>query len=901
MYSKSYTISAKTARRLRQIGNMSGKAAFFLLLTFLLSGELRGQIPGVANSQPGAAAPEGLARSLPIQQRNTVQATLASQKMTAEELDPAIFVDQRDAVMIPVAGESKKRSGSIAEPVAPYNGQKDDEKTPLLISSILSDLTAPKQSAPVKTAAAPQKRETSDASRQNGASSFFNTILKQKESSAKVERTTGSRRVFMKRRPLAELLRDETEQAPTAVVAKKPTPKTPPAKTVPSKTETANAEAAKKDAPKAEAPASEPIATPFAEKSAKTLEVQEGEDLILGEAEKMDAKPLKQLKSKSEQKPEPLTAQKAESPEEDESLASEIKDLNALPSNDELSAAETNEHAVRIATPVIEINTAGPKRLMVGQEAEYSIRVRNASGAAAKELVVRTEIPAGVEISGIQPTTGTSRIVENAESAGQMLCVWKLGDLPSEKEENLLLKFVPRVRSNIDFVSNYDFEKSAIKSGIEVQEPILELLIEGRDTIDWGVEDKYRMQIRNTGNGEAENIRLTVATGENDSATRVLKVLRPGEEKTMEINIKTVLDEKITVKVDAAADYGFTASAVKEIEILRGQLDVFVEAPEMQFVNDTVDYLVHVSNVGRAILQDVEVAAAIPASVEYITCSGEGTLDDKTGRLLWKIPMIKPQEEFVYQVTGRMTRSGESRFDVTAADKTGVLSNGEALIQIEAIAALEMKINKPSGPVAIGTEIEYEIVITNNGTKAAEEIDAGFFLPAGLKPLSVDGGGAVMAEESKVLFSKINFLGPGQSVAYKVHAEAVAGGNHKVQAVLESRPDDIQLVSEEMSYFYQKRTVAKRGGNGAARVALKQNTPVPAAQPAISPNTDQPALLPLAPMNETSASRPITAPTTPATPDAPATPTAPAAPAAPAVEMPLPELPLTLPGPNKAE
>jgi hypothetical protein len=113
------------------------------------------------------------------------------------------------------------------------------------------------------------------------------------------------------------------------------------------------------------------------------------------------------------------------------------------------------------------------------------------------------------------------------------------------------------------------------------------------------------------------------------------------------------------------------------------------------------------------------------------------------------------------------------------------------------------------------------VVIGNSGTKAAEKVDAGFFLPTGMTPVAVEGGGKVIAEEQKVLFNKINFLGPGQTVVFKVHAVAEERGNHKVQAVLESKSDNVQLVREEMNFFYDRKPgLAQRSGNGTDRTQV---------------------------------------------------------------------------------
>ncbi|MBR2585632.1 MAG: DUF11 domain-containing protein [Thermoguttaceae bacterium] len=570
----------------------------------------------------------------------------------------------------------------------------------------------------------------------------------------------------------------------------------------------------------------------------------------------------------------------------DDTILGSMAEPAPLAASKDVSGSAQEEPAT-LLTPVIEIRAAGPKRIMVGQESSYTITISNNSTVDANGLNVTTTIPDGIEISSIQPTTGMSRVAELAATvegahSSNSACLWKIGLLPAGRVETLVINFIPKARCSLDFVSQYDYEKSCVRSDIEVQEPIIELAIEGRDTIDWGVEERYRMILRNTGNGEARNLRLDVATGEKDTASCVLEELLPGEEKMVELNVKTVLEGTLNIEATAISEFGFSSSARKCVTVLRGHLDVFAEVPEMQFVNDTFDYLVHVCNNGQAILQNVEVTAAMPSTIEFAGCTGEGSHDSVSNRVVWKVPSIKPGEEMVYQVTGKMLRPGINRIDLSAWDQTGVTSTSDAEVQVEAIAALEIRINKPNGPIATGSEIDYEVVIANNGTKAAESIDAGFFLPAGMIPLSVEGGGMIQENESKVLFSKINFLGPGQSVSYKVRVRAECGGNQKVQAVLESRPEDVALVAEEMNFFYQRKTLARNGQGKVERVAMR-----PESAPA--PMTPQPQAAPEAqPM-----AQPAPQPTVPA---APAVPEAAPAPVADQLPAALPEFPL--PGPQ---
>ncbi|MDO4585777.1 MAG: hypothetical protein Q4C95_00610 [Planctomycetia bacterium] len=522
----------------------------------------------------------------------------------------------------------------------------------------------------------------------------------------------------------------------------------------------------------------------------------------------------------STQKPILLKQNSTSSKTVSDSMPSKMKSQTS--NRSEQTFSESSQLIVQQQSPVIDIQTIGLQKLIVGQESSYELKVCNKSSVDAQQLIISTEIPNWVNVNQLHPSVGSSNILPAESPENPTLCQWKMGTLAAGKEESLILKIIPLKRNNFELVSRYEYEQTTLKAGIEVQEPIIELLIEGQDSIEWGIEDNYRLRVRNIGNGDAENLQLLVSTGENEQATQILPILKAGEEKVMDMSIKTVLENEITIRVAANGKYGLSANIQKTIAILRGKLDIFVEAPELQFVNNSVDYLVHISNSGTAPLKNVEVAANIPSEVKLISCSGDGQENAEKNRIIWSIPVINPNENIVYQVSCEMIRSGLTRLEVSASEPFGLTAASEALVQVDAIAALNMQINSPNAPAAVGSSVIYEVIISNKGTKAAEEINSGLFLTSGLLPLAIAGNnGFVYPEESKVLFKQINSLPAGESMTFQVQAEVVGSGNQKVQAILDSKPNNIQLACEEILYCYEKRNIANRNINSQSKVALR--------------------------------------------------------------------------------
>ena len=472
-------------------------------------------------------------------------------------------------------------------------------------------------------------------------------------------------------------------------------------------------------------------------------------------------------------------------------------------------------------SPIVEIETVGPKNLVVGQKSTFKVRARNVGSVAARKLVVTTELPETVAVAETDAKIGEAEIKSRGVDGESRRCVWEVGTLAAGESAELELTMTPQKRSAFELVSRFECERASARTGVEVVEPILEARVEGRDAIEWGVEDKYRLRLRNVGNGDAEDVELFVSTGETN-ATQRIGVLKAGEEKSIEMAVKTVLDDEISIEARATGAYGVEAKASKKIAVLRGELDVAIEAPELQFVDGEFEAFVRVKNVGDAPLENVDVAAQIPASVEVLACDGSARRNLEKGRVYWTIPLVRPNEEIVFKTLCRLTEKGEATFAVVGADRTGLTAQNEATVQVESIAALAMRVVAPKDPVAVGKECVYELVIENNGTKEATEIESGVFLGVGLKPISVEGGlGTVHEAESKAIFRKIEKLPAGERVVFRVRAQAVGAGNHKVQAMLQSIPEDARLMSEEMTYCYERPAGRRQVGKTPSMVALE--------------------------------------------------------------------------------
>ena len=102
------------------------------------------------------------------------------------------------------------------------------------------------------------------------------------------------------------------------------------------------------------------------------------------------------------------------------------------------------------------------------------------------------------------------------------------------------LRIVPRQSRPFDLAVRWDFKPAASQTLIEVQEPKLEMQIDGPREVFYGKKETYRLKITNTGTGNAEGVAIKfvpVGAGDNVQAMYDLGLLPAGEDKLIEVEL----------------------------------------------------------------------------------------------------------------------------------------------------------------------------------------------------------------------------------------------------------------------------------------------------------------------------------------------------------------------------
>jgi uncharacterized repeat protein (TIGR01451 family) len=485
-------------------------------------------------------------------------------------------------------------------------------------------------------------------------------------------------------------------------------------------------------------------------------------------------------------------------------------------------------------SPAISVEATGPRTVRVGEQAQFAVKLRNV-GAPANNVVVMIDVPEHAEVASAHATIGTVP-VPTAERKGGPL-EWRITRLEGKSAEMLNLVLVPRGSSSLDLAVRFSYAPEASQAQVEVQEPKLEMMISGPQDVQFGETKIYKLSLSNPGNGNAENVvigLLPVGRSGEAVSSHKLGTLRAGESKTIDVELTARQAGKIAIRAQAYADGGLRTEASEEVLVRRANLQIEAEAPRVTFAGTVATYRVHVTNSGDAPADDVQVAAMLPPNAKYMGSTAAGKFDSQQGKVHWLAGSLKPGDARTFDLQCALATPGDNRLQFLALASGDLSASAAANTQVEALADLKIEVHDPQGPVAVGGDAVFEVVIRNRGAAPAEQIDLAVFFSEGLEATTVEGGPHEIAT-GQVVFQPIAAIGANETVLIKVHAKADRTGHHVFRAELTCQSLGTKLAAEEATYFYGD---AASDAAADAGPSAPQPTPATPAEPQPTPAAD---------------------------------------------------------------
>jgi hypothetical protein len=204
---------------------------------------------------------------------------------------------------------------------------------------------------------------------------------------------------------------------------------------------------------------------------------------------------------------------------------------------------------------------------------------------------------------------------------------------------------------------------------------------------------------------------------------------------------------------------------------------------------------------------------------KFVSANNGGRHEAEQAKVVWSAGTLQPGADRQFEMQCTLQAPGENRLQVVAMGERDLSGSAMAATRVEAMADLKLEVRDPQGPMPVGEDAVYEVVVRNRGTKAAEGVELVVFFSEGLEATAVQGGSHDIGR-GQVMFKPISSIAAGSETVMRIHAKADRGGNHVFRAEVVCKSLKTKLAAEETTHFY--------GDDAAPAVASRSDRPTPA-------------------------------------------------------------------------
>jgi hypothetical protein len=471
--------------------------------------------------------------------------------------------------------------------------------------------------------------------------------------------------------------------------------------------------------------------------------------------------------------------------------------------------------SLSVRGPSLRVDVNGPAAIAVGTPSTYDFTIANDSETAAQEVQVRIGMPNFATVSSGQASAGEARL---QPGAGQSLMVWNLPELGGRQSATLKLDLVASQGQPLDMGIEWSCRPSAAVASITVKQAQLQLQLNGPGDMVFGDEKPFTISVRNPGNGDADNVIVSLVSGRGRPQQIDVGTVGAGQQKDLQVQVLASEAGEMQLRAEATAEGGLAADALGKVIVRKAELNVAVEGPGLKFAGAEAAYAVTIQNTGSAPADDVNLSLALPTGAKYV--GGLEGASAAGSAVRWKLPSLPAGMQKTFEVQLQLNAAGVHAIAIQAQAGAGIAASGEAQTTVEATADLKLVVNDPAGPLSTSEEAIYELQVMNRGSEAAGQVKIVMQFGDGIEPLSFEGCEARLVP-GQVLCQPLAQLGAGEQVTMRVKAKATKGGSHQFRVEVTSM-DATRLVSEGTTRFF-----AESGNLGAAASTARKPTLAP--------------------------------------------------------------------------
>ncbi len=437
-----------------------------------------------------------------------------------------------------------------------------------------------------------------------------------------------------------------------------------------------------------------------------------------------------------------------------------------------------------------------PKSILVNQESDFELVVRNRGPVAVQDIRIEPVLPADSRLTAANPSPG---IVDQQP-------VWQITSLDPQEEFRIKLSLILNSTGPAFSDARITYSTST-STAFSVVEPKLEITAEGPESIIVGDQLFFHVTVTNPGTGPTENTSLKVLfpngierVAESDDYD--LGILNPGESRSLRIagNMSQLGEHMCGFVV--TSDHGLRDETSSRVLGLGAKIDIDIDGPAFRYVNRPAEYVLRIANHGTAPASDLYIRSAVPRPFAFLQADHSGSFDAVNKNITWFVDQLNAGEELEVSFRLQATTPGSFPILAEAAGERGLLVSTNHTTNVEGIAAILLEVVDVDDPVEVGVETFYEIIVTNQGTAFANDVIVTAEVPQEME-ITGSKGPSEGSIQGRTIRFELAKLAPRADAIFRVKVRGLQAKDVRIRVQVEAESLDEPVLELESTKVYR--------------------------------------------------------------------------------------------------
>ncbi|MFO0973920.1 MAG: hypothetical protein U1A27_10850 [Phycisphaerae bacterium] len=438
-------------------------------------------------------------------------------------------------------------------------------------------------------------------------------------------------------------------------------------------------------------------------------------------------------------------------------------------------------------SPVL-VERLTPVEVRRGEEFTYTIRVINQSRSRLDDIALVEKLPSGFRVRATTPRG----------SADADALSWTIPALAPGASETLSVTGTSDASAELSWCATLTF-KGVTCAATRIVEPALRLTKSMPPSALLCDDIPIQFVVTNTGSGIARGVRITddlpaglSARDGRGSIALDAGDLAAGQSREFSVVAHAAKVGEFANTAHATELGGLKAEASASTRVRVPALEVTKTGPNLRFVGRTATYEITVRNRGDATAERCLLTDTVPDGLQFVEADHNGRFGG--GQILWNVGTLAPDQSVTVKTTLRCTQLGT--FTNTASAKAFcAAAEGRATLEVRGIPAILLEVIDVEDPIEVGSQVTYEIVVTNQGSSTGTHIVIECTLPEKEEFVSATGPTRFATSGRTIRFEPLASLAPKARATYKVVVRGLSQGDVRFHTTMTS--DQIQTPVEE--------------------------------------------------------------------------------------------------------